>query len=97
MYVSESDTTVHALAASTGAQSWGTSPLGSGLSSPVVANGVVYLGDSNGRIEALSSSTGALLANPSIGTDAMFAAPVVSDGVIYAGDGLGKLRAFGLP
>jgi outer membrane protein assembly factor BamB len=57
-------------------------PTRSVLSTPTVANGVVYYGDGNGlQVHALDAATGAQLWNVTLGGP-VFAAPTVVDGVV---------------
>ena len=64
VYVGSEDGNVYALKASTGALLWSYAIVNQGVySSPVVANGVVYVGSHFGspNVFALNASTGALL------------------------------------
>lgn len=54
------------------------------LSSPVVANGVVYIGSGDQNVYALDAATGALRWTFATG-DVVHASPAVSNGVVYIG------------
>ena len=68
---------------------------GSGTS-PLVANGVLYLARS-GVISALSPTTGTLLWSSSLIGGIHWQSPIVANGVLYIADQNGKLTAFSLP
>ena len=55
------DGTLSAFNAGTGARLWSTSTGAAAASSPVVANGVVYVGDANGNLDGFSVTNGAKL------------------------------------
>ena len=55
------DGNVYALNASTGAKLWSYNTGAPYVSSPAVANGVVYIGAGDGNVYALNASTGAKL------------------------------------
>ena len=54
------------------------------LSSPVIANGVVYIGSGDQNVYALDASTGALRWTFATG-DVVHASPAVANGVVYVG------------
>jgi len=54
------------------------------LSSPTVANGVVYIGSGDQHVYALESATGALRWSFATG-DVVHGSPAVVDGVVYVG------------
>jgi outer membrane protein assembly factor BamB len=54
------------------------------LSSPVVANGIVYFGSGDGNVYALDAATGAARWKFATG-DVVHASPVFADGVVYVG------------
>lgn len=54
------------------------------LSSPAVANGVVYFGSGDGHVYALSAANGALKWKVRTG-DVVHSSPAVVDGIVYAG------------
>ena len=54
------------------------------LSSPAVANGVVYIGSDDDNVYALNASTGALLWQYTTG-NSVSSSPAVADGVVYVG------------
>lgn len=66
------------------------------VSSPTVANGVVYYGDGRGSQElAFNAVTGALLWSSAATTGQLFAAPTVVNGKLFAASWDGQLHAFG--
>ena len=71
------------------------------MSSPSIANGVVYFGSDDGSVYAVAASgCGQSSCQPlwAFNTGgAVVAAPAVSDGVVYAASGDGKLYVFTLP
>ena len=92
---SNTNGTVYALNASTGVLLWSFTPVYHSplqqqfISSPAVANGVVYInsrvsedGNDNGTMYALNASTGALLWSYTAGTGST---PAVANGVVYVG------------
>lgn len=93
--------TVYAFNASTGHQLWQTAIKGTVVSSPSVANGVVYFGSHEtfrnshpqNYLNAADASTGELLWQHAIPGDTLsfFASPAVANGIIYYGS-----YAFGL-
>jgi outer membrane protein assembly factor BamB len=64
------------------------------LSSPIVANGVVYAATQDAY--AFDAATGAQLWQGAT-NDVVNAAPALVDGVLYVADFSGRLWAFGLP
>jgi outer membrane protein assembly factor BamB len=87
--------TVYALDAGTGALLWShvTGPsTRSSLSSPAVANGVVYIGSNDYNLYALNASTGALLWSFSTGWY-VERSPAVVDGAVYIGSDIGAVFA----
>ncbi|HET8852756.1 MAG TPA: PQQ-binding-like beta-propeller repeat protein, partial [Ktedonobacteraceae bacterium] len=77
----------------------------SGLSSPTVANGVVYATSNDGKLYALNATTGAVLwsVTPNSGVDTrLFVGtplntPAVANGVVYVDLGGFKVFAYHLP
>ena len=65
--------------------------------SPAVANGVAYVGASDGNLYALRAADGRRLWNAPVGEE-IISCPTVSNGVVYVGtyDSEGKIVAFGL-
>jgi outer membrane protein assembly factor BamB len=60
-------------------------PIGSGiLSSPAVANGLVYVGSNKGAVYALDAATGMMIWSYQTG-GAIYSSPAVADGVVYLG------------
>jgi outer membrane protein assembly factor BamB len=85
---------------STGAQLWSYATVATVLSSPAVANGVVYVGSCDSNIYALSASTGAKLWSYTTGGCIGGSSPAVVNGMLYVGSGYysdGNLYAFHLP
>ncbi len=75
---------VYALDAQTGEVVWSYATGGAVISSPAVANGVVYVGSFNDNIYALSAATGAVLWSYQTGTR-VESSPAVSNGIVYVG------------
>ena len=89
---SDSNGSVYALNASTGAQLWSFATGADLLASPAVANGVVYVEQYDGsNLYALDASTGAQLWSDTIGTS--LSSPAVVNGVVYVGSFDGNLYA----
>ena len=65
------------------------------LSSPAVANGVIYIGSGDDSVYALNAATGAKLWSYHTGNQ-VFSSPTVANGVVYVGSGDGNMYAFGL-
>jgi outer membrane protein assembly factor BamB len=59
-------------------------------SSPAVVNGVIYVGNEDGNIYALSVSTGVKLWSYATGYS-VDSSPAVANGVVYFGDGVGNV------
>jgi outer membrane protein assembly factor BamB len=85
---------VHALNAVTGTELWGNN-IGAAISSPAVANGVVYVGTDTQRIYALSAATGGVLWAARTG-GLVRSSPAVVNGVVYVGSFDGKVYAYDL-
>ena len=85
-----------ALDAGTGVLLWQSKTVGVYLSSPAVANGVVYVGSPDNNVYAVNASTGAVLWSAVTGS-AIYNSPVVVNGMLYIGSTDGYLYAFGLP
>ena len=78
----------YALDAQTGAIEWvAYNPLAVILSSPAVANGVVYIGSNDSVFTALDADNGSILWRTPI--SASNSSPAVANGVVYAGGGFG--------
>jgi len=67
-------------------------PFDTYLSSPVVAEGRVYFGSSDGHVYALDAASGALVWKHRTG-DVVHASPALADGRVYVGSWDGKLYA----
>ncbi len=63
------------------------------VSSPAVANGVVYVGSSDQNVYALNASTGALLWKYTTGGQIDHSSPAVTNGVVYVGSFDGNVYA----
>jgi hypothetical protein len=75
------------------AKQWQTGP---GGTSPLVANGVIYVAGSN-LLRALEPTTGNVLWSTNQIGDVHWESPVVANGMLYATDGAGHLVAFAPP
>jgi len=66
------------------------------FSSPIVANGVVYIGSQDKKLYALDAETGSVLWSYTTGQP-IDSSPTVINGMLYVGSWDGKVYAFGLP
>jgi outer membrane protein assembly factor BamB len=66
------------------------------LSSPAVANGVVYVGAGDDKLHAFDAARGTKLWTATTGAS-VDSSPTVANGMVYVGSADGKLYAFGLP
>ena len=84
---------MYALNASTGARLWSFS---TGdiiyVSSPAVANGVVYVGSWDHNVYALNAYTGAMRWSFATGNE-IWSSPAVANGVVYVGSADGYVYA----
>lgn len=80
---SDSDT-LHALAASDGAEKWSTQMAAGGSTPPVVSWNTVFLGDSDGNVYALEKDTGATVWQFDAGSE-INATPAVANQTVYVG------------
>ncbi len=71
-------------------------PVGLSVSSPAVANGVVYVGSSDYNLYALDASTGAFLWKYAA-ENVIRSSPAVANGMVYVASDDGNVYAFGLP
>ena len=86
---------MYALNAVTGSKLWSFATYAD--SSPAVANGVVYIGSSQGNnVYALNAATGAKLWSFATGNKVR-SSPAVANGLVYVGSADGNLYAFHLP
>jgi eukaryotic-like serine/threonine-protein kinase len=108
VYASSDDGVLHALEAATGVEKWqanigsgndrtgGPFDVGSGYdykqSSPIIADGVVYVGSGAGELDAVEAATGKQLWSFKA-SGRIRSTPVVADGKVYVGDGNGSLHA----
>ena len=80
-----SDPNLYALDANTGALIW-KYPTQSRISSPVIVNGILYVGSTDGNLYALNATTGALVwKTPTSQYDEINSSPAVVNGVVYFG------------
>jgi outer membrane protein assembly factor BamB len=84
---------VYALNMSTGNKIWNYT-IGATYSSPVVADGMVFIPSNVGKLYALNMFTGQLIWNYTVGT-IYLSSPSVADGLVFIGSQNGKLYAFG--
>jgi outer membrane protein assembly factor BamB len=90
---SSGDPYLYAFDAATGAPRWRASIASNTVSSPAVANGIVYIGSGDGNLYALHLDTGALDWKSKTG-GRITSSPAVANGVVYAGSQSGSLYAF---
>ncbi len=64
---------------------WSNSTHSFAADTPIVANGVAYIGSSNGIVYALNASTGAKLWSFATGNESQLDSPAVANGVVYIG------------
>ena len=91
--VSDTDNKVYALNAATGKPLWSYQTSNNTWSSPALANGIVYIGASDGNVYALNAATGDLLWKYTTGRCKSFSSPAVADGAVYIGSRDGNLYA----
>jgi outer membrane protein assembly factor BamB len=72
---------------------WNMSTGGTVKSSPVIANGILYIGSDDGKLWAINASTGAEVWSASTG-DSIRSSPAVVGGIVYIGSNDGKVYAF---
>ena len=87
-----SSTAVRALSRQSGEELWMVQTGGFVFSSPVVADGTVYIGSGNGSLFALDAATGDTRWEFATG-GAVFSTPVVSEGRVYFGSDDGSVYA----
>jgi len=77
-------------------QDWKAGTNGSIYSSPVVANGIVYVGSDDHSLHAFKADTGTSAWAPNVGGTGgqIRSSPAVDNGVVYVGSGDGNLYAF---
>jgi len=78
-----------ALTPSTGKVLWSNLSVGGGASSPVVVNGILYIGTVSSSMVALYAKTGSLLWTAST-FGAVDTSPTVSNGIVYVGSDSGS-------
>ena len=86
---------LYALDGNTGTQVWKVATPGGGVSSPAVANGVVYVGTLNGRLCAFSAANGTKLWQALAGA-VVNPSPAVVDGVLYSASADHKVYAYAI-
>jgi len=69
---------------------WTTSTGGAILSSPVIANGTLYIGSNDHKLYALDASTGNILWTVTTG-DAVYSSPAIANETVYVGSNDHKL------
>ena len=82
------DGNVHALNACDGTEIWKVTAGSLIYSSPVVVDGMLYVGSGDGNVYAIDCNTGAILSNYTVNNTpgpAVYSSPAVVDGVIYIG------------
>lgn len=86
IYFASRDQNVYALDVITGGLMWSyqTAHLVQPQSSPLVANGLVYIG-SDTSVYALSAKTGDVVWVSTLGPDWVYSSPAVANGIIYVG------------
>jgi outer membrane protein assembly factor BamB len=92
VYVGSADHDIYAVDAATGALVWTYVTRGPVLTSPAVANGVVFVSSEGGRLYALDASSGGR--KWSYYFTRLESSPAVADGMVYVGSY--DLEAFGL-
>ncbi len=76
-------------------QKWSAPILGSLVSAPAVANGIVYLGSNDGHLLALDAKTGARVWSAAISLPIYsYWSPAVADGVVYVASDDSRVYAF---
>jgi len=97
-YCDEAQDTLNAVSASTGASVWtfvsGAPFLTNIESSPVVSNGYVYFGNTQGVFYCVNAATGALVWSYQSGS-VFWSSPALYDGIVYEQNTNGILYAFG--
>ncbi len=103
---SSASTVITAYSASSGATLWTADVGGSGVSSPALANGVLYIGSDDHNLYAFDAAgTSGCTGTPKVCSPQLSAAtggairssPAVAGGQIFVGSDDGALHAYGLP
>jgi outer membrane protein assembly factor BamB len=81
-------------APSTNQTLWSFNTGGAVVSSPTIADGVVYIGSMNDNFYALNASTGTLIWNYTTGNSIVFSSAAVANGIAYVGSEDGDVYAF---
>lgn len=76
---------IYALNATNGKQVWNQSSFSPNAASPVVANGIVYMGVDDKFVHAFNLSNGEHKWNYSIGKPGFFVSPAIANGIVYIG------------
>jgi outer membrane protein assembly factor BamB len=89
---------IYALSGNTGTILWSFAPSpgpfdGQNLSTPAIANGIVYVGGANQYVYALNAITGQKVWSFAAGAGFVESSPAVANGVVYIGSGDGSLYA----
>ena len=86
------DHRIYALNASNGNQIWNYTTEDNIISTPAVADGIVYFGSLDNNVYALNASNGKQVWNFTTGNQ-VFSSPAVRNGVVYVGSNDGKVYA----
>ena len=86
---------MYALDAATGATQWAFYAGGEVISSPAVADGVVYVGSYDDDLYALAASNGNELWSGKPGST-IGSSPAVANGMVFVGSSDGSISAYGL-
>ena len=78
---------MYALNSTTGTKTWSYPTGDDVVSSPAVANGVVYVGSNNADVYALNASTGIKIWSYYTGYSVYSSSPAIDNGVVYIGSG----------
>ena len=89
------DGKVYAYSTSNGSLKWSAATGGNIFSSPVVSNGIVYVGSYDGKLYAWDATTGASKwTATTTAASAITASPAVNNGIVYIGSSDHKVYAF---
>jgi hypothetical protein len=88
------DDNLYALNAATGARVWSYTTSYRVISSPAVANGIVYVGSDDNNLYALNATAGVLAWKYTTGFH-VYSSPAVANGVVYVGSEDDSVYAFG--
>lgn len=98
VYAATAAGVVYALNAATGGELWETNLGASITKAPALANGILYVGSSDGRLSAIAAGGCGQAQCPVLWTtstgSAITTQPAVAGGVVYAGSADGSIKAF---